>query len=465
MDEGIVILKRLQRENRELREEVNRLRKELEEKESRINELEGENDGLKEEINELKEENQRLRRAIFGFKSAKKRRRSSHTNQKHKKTPFGHKGTSRKRPDRADVTIVLELEACPHCGGELKELEDVRVRYEEEIIPIPLFVIKYIIKQGYCKHCDKVVYPEVPETIGNCHFGIRFLLYIAYLRYVMNLPEEKIATLLNDTYDAHVSVGTVVHYLKKAAELFGDEYERIKREMRESQICNYDDTGQRVDGMNRWLWAFVSKEMVLYLTSKNRGKKVVVKVLGEDYDGVTGQDFYPSFDRAPGQKQKCWAHLLNDARELVEKKQPPPESLEFYEGLSQIYKDATEVVEGLETEEERQSVYAKFVGRLEKFVTQEGKWEHHAVKTLAKRALKYMHELFTFILVPGVEPTNNAAERALRPCVRQRKIWGCFGTTEGAKNRDIMMSVIGTMKILGKDFLTAGKEYILSKLT
>ncbi|MHC1566748.1 MAG: hypothetical protein ACXQT5_05475 [Candidatus Syntropharchaeia archaeon] len=58
----------------------------------------------------------------------------------------------------------------------------------------------------------------------------------------MNLPEEKIATLLNDTYDAHVSVGTVVHHLKKAAELFGDEYERIKREMRESQICNYPDS-------------------------------------------------------------------------------------------------------------------------------------------------------------------------------------------------------------------------------
>ena len=313
MDEGVVILERLQRENIELREEVNRLRKELEEEESRnkdlqeeINRQKEEISRQKEEINELKEENQKLRQAIFGFKSSKKRRRSSHTNQKqHKKRgpPFGHKGTSRKRPDRADTTIVLELEACPHCGGELKELKDVRVRYEEEIIPIPLFVIKYIIKQGYCKHCDKVVYPEVPETIGNRHFGIRFLLYIAYLRYVMNLPEEKIATLLNDTYDAHVSVGTVVDYLKKAAELFGDEYRRIKCEMRKSQICNYDDTGQRVDGMNRWLWAFVSKEMVLYLTSKNRGKKVVIKVLGEDYDGVTGQDFYPSFDHAPGRKQ------------------------------------------------------------------------------------------------------------------------------------------------------------------
>ena len=58
-------------------------------------------------------------------------------------------------------------------------------------------------------------YPEVPETIGNRHFGIPFLLYIAYLRYVMNLPENKIVTLRNDTYDAHVSIGTVVDYLKK----------------------------------------------------------------------------------------------------------------------------------------------------------------------------------------------------------------------------------------------------------
>jgi transposase len=86
------------------------------------------------------------------------------------------------------------------------------------------------------------------------------------------------------------------------------------------------------------------------------------------------------------------------------------------------------------------------------------------VKKLAKRALKYKHELLTFILVPGVEPTNNVAERALRQGVRQRKIWGCFRTDEGAKNRDIMMSVMGTMKIQKQDFFTNGNKYILTKL-
>ena len=386
----------------------------------------------KEEIQELKEEIQKLRQTIFGLKASKKRSRKSNTNPKHKKRgpPFGHKGTSRKRPDRVDTIIVLELEECPYCGGKLKELN-----------------------------------PEVPETIGNRHFGIRFLLYIVYLRYVMNLPEEKIATLLNDTYNAHVSVGTVVDYLKKAAELFGDEYKHIKKEMRESRICNYDDTGQRVDGRNRWLWAFVSKEAVLYLTSKNRGKKVVIKVLGEDYDGVSGQDFYPSFDGAPGRKQKCWSHLIVPARKNIERKHPPPESLDFYEGLLQIFEEAKEAVKGLEAEEERTRVYADFVQRLESFAKQKGKCKHHAVKKLAKRALKYKDELFTFILIPGVDPTNNVAERALRPGVLQRKIWGCLRTKKGAKNRDIMMSVMGTMKIQKKDFFTHGKEYILSKLT
>ncbi len=169
------------------------------------------------------------------------------------------------------------------CGGALKEVETVRERYEEEIVPIPTLVIRYLIKGGYCVRCGNVVYPEVPETIGNRHFGVHFLLYVAYLRYVMHLPENKIATLLNDTYDARISVGTVVAYLQQAAELFGDDYRRLKKELRDAQICHYDDTGLRVNGENRWLWTFLTKEAVLYLTRRNRGKKVVIEVLGEDY--------------------------------------------------------------------------------------------------------------------------------------------------------------------------------------
>ena len=447
----------LKEENRKLKENLNQLNRELVQQLARIRKLE-------EKIEQLKDENQKLRLELFGLKPSKKKEEKSSDEvprQESKKLgpPVGHKGTSRKKPEKVDRTVVLKLDACPYCDGEISELKQTRERYTEDIVPLTLFVTRYIIKQGYCKKCGKIVYPEVPEVIDNCHFGLHFLLYITYLRYVMNLPDNKITTLLNDIYDAKVSEGTIVEYLKRAAQIFGDEYERIKEQMKELKNCHYDDAGQRVNCMNRWLWIFISNEVMLYYTSKSRSKKVVVEILGDDYDGVTVQDFYPSYDKAPGLKQKCWSHLITDARDLAEKKKPPPDAKEFHEGLQQIYKDAKEAVKQLSTEEERSSVYAAFVDRLKIFATRG--WQHYDVKRLAKRALKYSSELFTFILMPGVEPTNNCAERALRPCVVQNKIWGCHRTDAGAKNRDILMSVIGTMKLQGKSILSFGKEHIL----
>ena len=80
--------------------------------------------------------------------------------------------------------------------------------------------------------------------------------------------------------------------------------------------------------------------------------------------------------------------------------------------------------------------------------------------------MNYSSELFTFVLVSGgIEPTNNTAERALGPCVVQRKISGCHRTEEGTKNRDVLMSVMGTMKLQGRDFFTHGKEYVLNGMT
>src|SRR3990170_4085320 len=226
----------LREENRILREENKELKKEAEVLNDRVKKLE-------DEIQRLREENQKLRLCLFGFKPPKKEKseisdEALRTEPKKRGPPFGHKGTSRKKPERIDQTVVLKLGACPYCNGEISDLEQSHERYMEDIVPLFLFVTRYIIKHGYCKHCGKIVYPEVPEVIDNCHFCLHFLLYITYLLYVMNLPENKIATLLNDIYDASVSVGTIVAYLKRAAEIFGSEYERIKSQMKELN-CQY----------------------------------------------------------------------------------------------------------------------------------------------------------------------------------------------------------------------------------
>lgn len=428
--------------------------------------LRGENRQLREENKRLKEELQKLRLVVYGLKKSGKGRKKADETQSNSKPrklgpPKGHKGASRMKPERVDRRLRVTLKSCPHCGGSIKPLKP-RHRYSEDLLPVRLFVTEHEINQYYCKTCRRTVYPEVPELIANCHFGVRFLLYITYLRYVLNLPYNKMAKLLNDTYEAGVSEGTLISYIRRAARVFGPEYRRIKREMKMMDTCHYDDTGQRIDGDNRWLWVFINKEAVLYHTAKGRSKKVVVEVLGEDYTGVTVQDFYPSYDGAPGAKQKDWAHLLRDARELAEKKEPPPMAEELYQGFQKIYHDAKECEKGLRTEKQRKKAHHRFVERLKKFAKHD--WQHCDVERLAKRCLKYRHELFTFLLVPGVEPTNNIAERALRPCVRQRKISGCHRTWEGATNRDVLMSVMGTMQLRGEGFLEAGMDYVQKSL-
>ncbi len=144
-------------------------------------------------------------------------------------------------------------------------------------------------------------------------------------------------------------------------------------------------------------------------------------------------------------------------------KKPPPDAKEFHEELQEIYKDAKDSEKKLSTDEERRITYDAFVERLNKFASTD--WKDKDVKRLAKRVLKYSHQLFTFILMPGIEPTNNRSERALRQCVVQEKISGCHRTVEGAKNRDILMSVIGTMNLQGKNILDDGKEYVRKALT
>lgn len=151
----------------DLKEENSRLRLNLEDKEEEIRKLSEEIEKRDFEIRELKEENEELRLEIYGLKK-KKRKKSSNskrdgdTTPKKRGPPFGHKGASRKKPEKVDKTVILKFETCPFCNGDLRDRESEYERFVEEIVPIPIIVIEYILKGGYCQRCKRVVYPKAP---------------------------------------------------------------------------------------------------------------------------------------------------------------------------------------------------------------------------------------------------------------------------------------------------------------
>lgn len=439
---------RLQKQNQKLREEIR---------------------SLKEEIRLLKLENQQLRAALYGFKpkrgkaKAKAKGKSKAPGEgegpgkKKLGPPAGHKGASRPRPEKIDLRVRVDQDRCNRCGSELSRPQGYHTRVVEEVVPLPLVVIEYALVHRYCSSCKRLVYPSVPGLLPNLRFGPNLMLFITYLRFALNLPYNKIAGLLNACFGAGVCEGTLVDYVRRMAELMGPYYEELKARLRMENL-HADETGKRVAGANRWLWVFASKEMALYHTSRSRGGKVTIEVLGEDYDGVLCSDFYSAYSKAPGRKQKCWSHLLRDAGKLA-KARPPPGALELHAELKELFRELQEARDY--PEEERSAARERIHSRLLEIGSRS--YEHFALKRLAKRIRKHASELVT-TLEEDIEATNNHAERMLRPCVVQRKVWGCLRSEWGSRAHDVVMSVLQTWKLQGKNYFKEGKEFLSSRL-
>ena len=168
--------------------------------------------------------------------------------------------------------------------------------------------------------------------------------------------------------------------------------------------------------------------------------------MGDDFRGVIvcyGWRSYPNFTR---RIQRCWAHLLREARYLaehVDEVRPLSEALhELYRRLNVASMDRPPPGEAARLAEEARALMEAWAGR---------PYESGEVSRFAAKVLNGLGHWFTFLTVPGVEPTNNRAERALRGHVVQRKMMGCFRNGRGTWIYETVMTVLSTWKQQGRD--------------
>ena len=220
---------------------------------------------------------------------------------------------------------------------------------------------------------------------------------------------------------------------------------RILRRIRSAEVVYVDETGARVDGRRYWIWVFTTLTDTLVAIRKSRGKKVLKEVLGDDFKGVIVCDGWKSYPNFTDRIQRCWAHLLREARYLAEHVE---EAGPFSEALHGLYRRLNEPEDKPPPEEavrlagEAKKEMMKWAGR---------PYETAEVRRFAGKVLNGLDRWFTFLTVPGVEPTNNRAERALREHVVQRKIMGCFRNGKGTWIYETVMTVLSTWKRQGRD--------------
>jgi transposase len=335
-------------------------------------------------------------------------------------------------PPESSVTqeYTYTVKRCPICKEAVGRVIDTVVKYTEDIAlkPRPL-VTKHVITRHWCSRCETYVKsPDIPQIT---RIGVKTMGYALYARYRLRLPIEKIKESLLDLYDFKLSEGEIVALLKDAETLFGKDYQAISVMIQEAKAVYADETGWRMDGANWWLWVFATATGTQYTIEDTRGKGVAERALGEKEDRVIISDGYAAYQNLPGDKQQCWVHLLRAAK---------LHSLSLYEDLALLYKKLLlELVKPLGQRDKRK-LEKRFAELVEK------NYSEPTVEKVKVRMRHHHSALFTCLDHDGVLPENNTAERAIRPQVVMRKIFGGTRSLAGTMAHQVNSSVIETLR-------------------
>ena len=367
--------------------------------------------------------------------------------------PRGHRGDSRRRPEEISEVIDIYPEKCDRCGGQIHGYANTFDEHVIEDIEIKKRVTCYRYHAGYCQRCKEVVYPKKEGVPANDRIGSEARAVGGYLRH-LGLTYRKAASIFKGIFGLDLTHPSFMAFNTEQAQNGLSIYEGIRQSIRHSACVNADETGWRVNGQNQWLWVFTNKDAALYLIDKSRGSKVVNDVLGEKYAGVLTADFYSSYNNLEAQaKQRCLAHLLREIKEVEEKDKLAPDSTDgrFCEGLKTVFKQTidawNEYRKGLKVLQDLIKEKRQAIARLVELLLLPIK--HKDTRRLRNRIIKHNQELFVFLDNPVVEPTNNRAERQLRPMVIMRKVTFGNRSALGALNQAMLTSIIQTSVLNG----------------
>ena len=355
--------------------------------------------------------------------------------------PPGFEGSTRPipKPDRVEV---VHASSCPECSGSLGEPAGYRSVIVEEIPePQPVQVVEYKLACYVCPHCGQGVTATHKDCPKEGVFGFRAMAQVALLKYAGRLPFRLVCEALKRDYGLEITPATVLAVNGRVANSLEGEYEAIRQRIRISPVVHADETGLRVGGVQYWIWIFVTDGQTLVVIRPSRAKKVLKEVLGDDFQGTIVCDGHKSYSNFTNNLQRCWAHLLREFKFASEKTK---EATPIYRMLKRLYRKLTHALEGNPPNGERQRLSHNAELTLWRWLSKEWK-EKPTIKAVGYLRNGMRHWL-TFVTTPGMEPTNNRAERALREHVVIRKIIGALKNEKGTHNHEVITSVLTTMR-------------------
>jgi hypothetical protein len=445
--------------------EIVRLREELAAARALIAALQEEVAGLKRQLAEATaavEEAQRIAaRQAAPFRRDETKKIPPHE-RKRPGRKGGHRGQSRPLPDHVDEEVEEPLACCPQCGGEVSGRAPL-VQYVEELPPVRPHVTRLVTWRGTCVRCGAVrsthpLQTSAAQGAAAVHLGPRALAVAALLNKHLGLTMRKTCRVLRKLLGLSLSPGGLSQALDRMAGKTQGDYDALLATIRASDAVFSDETSWWV-GEPKWrLWVFTNSLATLYRVEKSRAGQIARETLGEEFGGTLVSDCLNAYDGLSCRKHKCIAHHLRAIREARARPDTPEGSyLQQWKLVFKAVNALWKTRPALPAEvfaAERARIETAVERLLNQPVVQPGD------VAIQKRLLKQGPHLLGCLHEPAAEPTNNRAERALRPAVIARKL-SCGNRTErGRRTWEILASLAATCEQQAADFV----DWLAAKL-
>jgi transposase len=354
-------------------------------------------------------------------------------------------------------------EICPDCGQGLQATATPpRLVQQVDIETVPLRIAEHRGLAGWCPQCQKIHYAVLPAGIDKGGLvGPRLTTLIAYLKGACHASYSTIRKFLRDVVSVDISRGQLAKVVDKVSQALDVPYETLLENLAEQWRLNVDETGHRELGERWWTWCFRASLYTVFKIDPTRSGDVLLEVLGEEFEGVLGCDYYSAYRRYMRQAnvviQFCLAHLIRDVKYLTTL--PNAHDRAYGERLREALRSLFQIIH--RREELPDWVFEMRLQEARDEVLRQALQEvpaTQASQNLAQRFVKHGKAYFEFVTTPGVEPTNNLAEQAIRFVVLDRRVTQGTRGEKGRRWCERIWTVIATCSQQGRsvfDYLSA----------
>jgi len=387
-----------------------------------------------------------------------------------------HPGQTLMQVVTPDTVVTHRPTHCQACHFDLQQ-EAGRVKERRQVHDLPelhLRVQEHRLEEICCPACQHLTAASFPAGVdAPAQYGPRVQALAVYLSQFQLVPLERTCEALADLCQCHLSQGTLVTWIAKAAKTLSPTVQRIKTLLIASPLQHADETGIRVKGLLHWMHVNGTRWLTFYSWHRKRGREALGQIgIWPNFQGRAMHDRWASYDQYGCAHSWCGAHLLRDCLFVAEQEKQPWGQVMFdllLEMVNATNRWRSQGAKQMPKEEQEHWIAQYFSVLASGFAAhtaqappeqsprpkRQGRKKQEASKNLLDALLKQADRVLGFLEDLTVPFTNNLAERDLRMVKVQQKISGTFRSEDGATAFCIIRSYLSTMRKQGRSMLGA----------